>query len=239
MKPYTYYLYHIPTRLKYYGSQYGKGSDPIELWVTYFTSSKKVKALISQYGKDSFIVKIRKIFDTRESALRWEATFLSKIDARNRADWLNQHNGDGKFYCKGHTDDTKKKLRRINLGKTMSEDTKKKISIKGLGKKLPFRVRGKRSDTTKEKIRKANIGQIRSNAAKMNMSVAAKNRKPLQKVIDNKEYFLTLPANSKRPIQGKSKLANILNSYMNKAHGLYDLEFHSKMKENQPHWFRD
>ena len=67
--PYTYHLYHIPTGLHYYGVRWAKNCAPSDLWSTYFSSSKAVKKLIKEYGKDSFIAKVRKVFTTKEQAV--------------------------------------------------------------------------------------------------------------------------------------------------------------------------
>jgi len=64
MIPYTYRIYHSPTGKSYYGAQWGKTSDPANLWRTYFTSSGLVLDLIKHYGKESFKVRVTRIFDT-------------------------------------------------------------------------------------------------------------------------------------------------------------------------------
>lgn len=93
MQPYTYYIYHRPTNKHYYGVQYGKMSCPDNLWKTYFTSSKKIKSLIRQYGKDSFHVEIRKLFDSPKKAKLWENKVLRKMKVLHREDWLNDNIG--------------------------------------------------------------------------------------------------------------------------------------------------
>jgi len=95
--PYSYVLFHIPTKKRYYGIQYGKNANPSNLWTTYFTSSKIVHNLIEKYGKESFLFEVRKTFLNKTEALLWEHKFLKKIDAKNNNMWLNQHNGNGNF----------------------------------------------------------------------------------------------------------------------------------------------
>jgi hypothetical protein len=51
MIPFTYLIKHIPTGRNYYGVRYKKGCHPNDLWLKYFTSSKKIKGLIKKYGK--------------------------------------------------------------------------------------------------------------------------------------------------------------------------------------------
>ncbi len=72
MTPYFYKLKHKKTGKYYVGSQYGKDSNPDNLWVNYFTSSKIVNSLINEDGKDSFvIVEIKPRPDAREYEQRY------------------------------------------------------------------------------------------------------------------------------------------------------------------------
>lgn len=98
---YTYLIRHIPTNTFYYGVKYGKQSDPTDFWVRYFTSSKKVSALIDEYGKESFVYEIRKTFDTAESAIRWEKTVLRRMKVHLREDFININPGRGYGYAIG------------------------------------------------------------------------------------------------------------------------------------------
>ena len=67
MKPYFYKLKHKTSSKYYVGSQYGKNSNPENLWKDYYTSSKVVCELVKLYGKDSFeIVTIKQRDDARE-----------------------------------------------------------------------------------------------------------------------------------------------------------------------------
>ncbi len=160
MKPYTYYLFCRPTQQHYYGSRYAKNCSPDDLWVRYYTSSKKVKRLLAEHGPDAFDVQVRRIFETREQAIQWESRVLTKLDAANRSDWINQHNGKGRvrsgFAGRTHTASTKQKqaaakqgrkrpdvsLRnRTNnpaKGRVISEDHRRKISEALKGIKRPY-----------------------------------------------------------------------------------------------------
>lgn len=73
---YTYLVVCKPTGEWYYGVRYAGNDD---LWSTYFTSSKHVKALISKYGKESFHYEIRKTFGDPRAALLWEHRVLKRI----------------------------------------------------------------------------------------------------------------------------------------------------------------
>lgn len=107
--PFTYCLTFLPTGERYYGVRYAKDCHPSQLWTTYFTSSETIKALIEEYGEDSFTFEIRKTFVTREQACSWETKFLTKIDAANHPDWLNDHNGTANFHPTEKSKQTQKR----------------------------------------------------------------------------------------------------------------------------------
>lgn len=97
--PYTYFLLHKPTGLKYYGSKYERDADPALFWKPggYFSSSDKVKSLILEYGAETFRAEVRKIFSTPDDAIEYEYKFLEKVGALKKADWLNENAGGKKF----------------------------------------------------------------------------------------------------------------------------------------------
>lgn len=57
-QPFTYCITFILTGQRYYGSRYANNkttvAHPDQLWTTYFTSSKVIKSLIKEHGKESF-----------------------------------------------------------------------------------------------------------------------------------------------------------------------------------------
>ena len=76
MTPYFYKILHKNTGKIYVGSQYGKNSDPKNLWKSYFSSSVYVKKLIEEYGIESFeILTIKERSDARE----YEQRYLLKM----------------------------------------------------------------------------------------------------------------------------------------------------------------
>lgn len=103
--PYTYCITFIPTGERYYGSKYanrnGNVANPKDFWVTYFTSSKIILNLISEYGKDAFTYQIRKTFTHASAARNWEHKFLTKINAAVNPLWLNRSNSAGSFNTAG------------------------------------------------------------------------------------------------------------------------------------------
>lgn len=129
--PYSYFLYHKPTGLKYYGIKHGKNCHPDQLWKTYFSSSSIVKQLIKEHGADSFLYKVRKTFLDSESALLWEHKVLRRLKAAQRSDWINRHNGGSKFRSPVfHSQKTKDKLSLKIKGQRRSEETKAKMREK-------------------------------------------------------------------------------------------------------------
>jgi hypothetical protein len=96
-KPYTYRILFKPTGQEYYGVQTKQGARPENLLVNYFTSSKVVKALMAEHGKEAFEVVGFKVHATKEAALKWEELFLVSVGAAQNEHWLNQWNGGHKF----------------------------------------------------------------------------------------------------------------------------------------------
>ena len=100
--PYTYILKHIPSGRRYYGVRYGKGCLPADLWVTYFSSSKRVKRLILETGKNSFEFQIRRTFKNRHAAIAWEHKVLKRLNVAQNKNWIN--------VCSGRFDPEKARL---------------------------------------------------------------------------------------------------------------------------------
>lgn len=78
--PFVYVVRNRTTGLFYYGSRYGKGCHPRDLWTTYFTSSNMVAKLINEYGKEDFDVSVIQEFPGDiESARRLELLLLQSF----------------------------------------------------------------------------------------------------------------------------------------------------------------
>lgn len=94
IKAYTYHLYCKPIDKHYYGVRYSnikKGWTPKQdLWNHYFSSSKKVRALIKEFGIEAFDYEIRKEFDDKKSALAWEFEVLRRLKVIENDKWLNE-----------------------------------------------------------------------------------------------------------------------------------------------------
>lgn len=90
--PFTYKLIFKPTGQYYYGVRWAKGCHPKDLWSIYFTSSKYVKQLIKEYGKDSFEYKVTKTFKNKKDASDWELKLLKKVNAKDNVKFINKSN---------------------------------------------------------------------------------------------------------------------------------------------------
>lgn len=80
---YVYYIENTITNQFYYGFRCDNISEPEnDIWVKYFTSSKYVKALLSTYGKESFVVKV--IFSLHDSEVcYWYEQLLIRENINN------------------------------------------------------------------------------------------------------------------------------------------------------------
>ncbi len=92
--PFFYVLTHLLDGKRYAGIKTSKGCHPSQLWTTYFSSSKVINRIIDIEGKDAFTFEVRAIFDSLEKCLKYEATFLKKIQANINPNWYNLHKKD-------------------------------------------------------------------------------------------------------------------------------------------------
>jgi hypothetical protein len=87
-KPYTYLIGWSKHNKWYYGVRYAKNCNPNDLWIKYFTSSKKVKEFRELYGEPD-IKQIRKTFDNDKSAKLWEDKVLRRMEVHLNEKFLN------------------------------------------------------------------------------------------------------------------------------------------------------
>lgn len=130
--PYTYFLYHKPTGLKYYGVRYRRGCNPNDLWVKYFSSSSIIKQMIKDYGVESFDYEVRKVFVSVPDALLWESRVQTRLKVDTRDDWVNRHIQGGRFYCPGHSAETRETISKKLKGRKFTFEHKQRISEKSL-----------------------------------------------------------------------------------------------------------
>jgi hypothetical protein len=147
---YQSYVYKVTNRITnqfYYGSRtenVRKNRLPEEdLWKHYFTSSKKVKDLIDEYGIDSFDVEILSKHDSYEDCF-WEEQRLIK-ESKDHPNRLNKAWVDP---------DTGKKV--LTTWNETKEEKKLRIEKMALNKKGRFNSNGhyglKHTEETKKKI---------------------------------------------------------------------------------------
>jgi hypothetical protein len=85
---YTYLIGWSEHKKYYYGVRYSKYSNPKDLWVSYFTSSKHVINFANKYG-DPDVIQVRKVFDSRNSAIAWENKVLQRLRVVEDLRFLN------------------------------------------------------------------------------------------------------------------------------------------------------
>ena len=80
--------------MSYYGVRYAEDATIESLMTTYFTSSTYVHEFIENNGMPD-VVEIRKIFETKLEAKRWEDRVISKCKLYKLPNWLNKGNNNG------------------------------------------------------------------------------------------------------------------------------------------------
>lgn len=93
MTPFTYFIGWTKLNTFYYGRRTAKGCNPSELWKTYFTSSRYVRAFRKIHGEPD-IVQVRRTFTSTKKCNAWETKVLTRLDVQADARFLNKKNGD-------------------------------------------------------------------------------------------------------------------------------------------------
>lgn len=147
-QPYTYHIAWSKTNKHYYGVRYAKDCNPSDFWVSYFTSSNKVKQYRKEHGEPD-IIEIRKTFDNPKCAKLWESKVLRRLNVLNKDSWLNQSISGDQFIIKKHSQETKKKMSDNNASKR--PDVRKNISERQRGQNNSFY--GKRHSEEAKRIK--------------------------------------------------------------------------------------
>ena len=100
-QPFTYIIKFKPTNQWYYGVRWARGCSPNDLWTTYFTSSRHIKALIKEHGLEAFHARVSKIFKTKEEATNHERRFLFRVKAASNGAFINKRNNMPEFSAYG------------------------------------------------------------------------------------------------------------------------------------------
>jgi hypothetical protein len=163
-KPYTYLIGWSSLDQWYYGVRFAKGCNPDDFWVTYFTSSNRVKNLRKNIGEPD-VIEIRRTFDSSNKARLWESKVLRRINAPNSKMWLNQTDNGSKFYHEGprgsFTAEHKEKMAMAKRGKHITKEHHEKLLASRRGKKnspehtaaiVESRLNTHHTDATKKKM---------------------------------------------------------------------------------------
>ena len=169
------YVYKIVCKITgefYFGSSFRANSD------RYWGSGRKIKELISKYGKQNFVKEILEEFDDRVAAHKKENQYIEKF--RNDDKCLNIA-CDHKFGT--YSNETRTKIGVANAvslrGKHHTEESKSKISaasaIAKLGEKNP--MYGKHlSEEHRAKISAALRGKHRTEETRAKLSAALRGK---------------------------------------------------------------
>jgi hypothetical protein len=148
MKPYTYTITHKLSGVKYYGVRYSKNCQPNDLGISYFSSSKTLRKMILNEGKDNFEFKIRQCFENKEDAVLWEHKVLRRLNAAQSTKWFNRHNGNTSWHNVGGY--KLSEVTRERMRKPKSEEHRKRLKshLDVYRSILPWTAERKRSYST-------------------------------------------------------------------------------------------
>jgi hypothetical protein len=141
--PYTYMIYFKLNEVIhfYYGVRYNnvrlKLSPKEDLFKKYFTSSTSVNNLLEN-GILPYKVAVHKTFNSYVEACKYEVSFLNRLDAKNRKDFLNQTNNFDNSLPN-------------NLGRVRSKENRKKMSEAATKAQSSDEYKKRRSEDMKNK----------------------------------------------------------------------------------------
>lgn len=168
------YVYTITNKLTgefYHGYRYRNQTLGIvpkdDLWITYFTSSNRIKNDIKKYGKTSFTATI--IYENSNSVKCWQQEQIAI-----RQDWGNPLLLNGKYH---DPESSVEIFRRVNI---LTEESRQKMSAAGKGRP--------KSENHKKNIAIANTGNIGSAQKRAKISAARKGKAPSNKGVTPPKY---------------------------------------------------
>lgn len=97
---YTYLIRDLKNKKVYYGV-HSTDYDPYSL-EDYHSSSKHLKLIIKEEGFDNFTKEVRRFFNSRVEADKWESKLLNRIGAKDHQEFYNKSNGDCNFVASGY-----------------------------------------------------------------------------------------------------------------------------------------
>ncbi len=167
--PYFYKIKHKKSGKYYVGSQYGKNANKENFFKSYFTSSKKIKEIVSNEGADAFDICL---IIERSDAREYEAYYLQKCYSL-----LKKEKFLILFYNRSLSPGI---LLDDNIIVKQTKTKKERWSTGKISKPIPPNWKGKKrsdlmkerlsksrmghpvSEETREKLRKANLGKTKS-----------------------------------------------------------------------------
>lgn len=178
MHPYIYELYHLPTGKRYIGSQYGKMSNPKNIWNTYFTSSDTVKSMLDTGSVSDWRVTVydKKGADPNDVIAEEMEFILAMKEAIGPFLLINKgiytKNGITSFYKMQHTDDWKRSASERNRKRWNDPAYREKMKRQ----KTCIFTKMSVSLTCKRHWKSSLKGCQKSEATKQRMRESAKNR---------------------------------------------------------------
>jgi len=169
--PYFYKIKHKSTGKYYVGSQYGKGANKENFFISYFTSSRLINEIILHEGVNAFEICL---LSERVDARKYETYYLQKCyrllgKEKFKQIFYNKTLSPGIILDKEMIDkQTKTKKEKWESGKIKkptppnwkgkkrSKEMKEKLSKSKLGHEV--------SADTRLKLRNANLGKVQTNA---------------------------------------------------------------------------
>lgn len=112
---YTYLLRWSKQDKSYYGVRYKDSASLEDLCITYFSSSKYVKEFIKVNGLPDIIC-VRKIFNSKIDAKKWEEKVIRRLNATKRENWLNKGNANS-FRSIVMTNEIRHAISKANKGR--------------------------------------------------------------------------------------------------------------------------
>jgi ribosomal protein S27AE len=168
------YVYTITNKLTgefYHGYRYRNQTLGIvpkdDLWITYFTSSNRIKNDIKKYGKTAFTATI--IYENSDSVKCWQQEQIAI-----RQDWGNPLLLNGKYH---NPESSVEIFRRVNI---LTKESRQKMSAAGKGRP--------KSENHKKNIAIANTGKKGSAQKRAKISRARKGKSPSNKGITPPKY---------------------------------------------------
>lgn len=177
---YTYLIGWTKHNKWYYGVRFSNKSNPKDLWVTYFTSSKYVKDFRKLNGEPD-IIEVRKVFNNANSARLWEEKVIRRLNLVSDNKWLNKSDNTKKFYFEGKRPPFSEEHKR-KLSEAAKKRKRTKEHLEALHK---GRRNSKNSIKHNEAISANRRNHIKSEETKIKMSDSRKNNPKIIELSSN------------------------------------------------------